>query len=65
MFEANSDNVVRLWKDYLMDLGKFYEKTYPQTGGKSYADSILPAYEIWQRHKEMGNMYTFLILHSS
>lgn len=45
MFEANSDNVVRLWKDYLMDLGEFYEKTYPQTGGKPYADSILPAYK--------------------
>lgn len=53
MFEANSDNVIRLWNDYLMDLGDFYAATYPQTDGKPYSESIVPAYEILA--KDQGN----------
>lgn len=53
MFEANSDNVIRLWSDYLMDLGDFYAATYPQTDGKPYSESIVSAYEILA--KDQGN----------
>lgn len=59
MFEANSDNVIRLWKDYLMDLGDFYAATYPQTGNKPYVDSILPAYEILAKTQGEGKYLYF------
>ena len=59
MFEANSDNVQRLWSDYLMDLGEYFAASYPQTGDKSYADSILPAYEILSRVQGDGKYVYF------
>lgn len=59
MFEANSDNVVKYWKNNLRDLGEYYAAEYPQTNGKTYAESITPAYEILAREQGDGKYAYF------
>lgn len=44
MMDANWDNCISTWSDYLADLTEYYDKTYPTTNGEKYVDCVMSAY---------------------
>lgn len=44
MMDANWDNCVALWSDYIADLTDYYYQPYPTTDGKNYIDCVMDAY---------------------
>lgn len=59
MFEANTDASVNLWRDNMMDLGEYFDTVYPQTNGKTYGDSIIPAYNALSKAQGDGQYVYF------
>lgn len=44
MMDANWDNCMALWSDYIADLTDYYYQAYPTTDGKEYIDCVMSAY---------------------
>lgn len=44
MMDANWDNCISTWSDYLADLSEYYDDAYPTTDGKPYVDCVMSAY---------------------
>ncbi len=43
VMDANIDNIVNLWSDYVMDLTDYMDKPYDTTDGKPYKECVMPS----------------------
>ena len=49
LWDQSLDTVVQNWREYSLRLDDYYTRSFPSTGGKSFADTVMQAFQTRQR----------------